>query len=99
MDTRFLKTLLNVIETGSISQTARRMNITPSAVVQRVKALEDEIGHALLQRSGHTMRASPAAIAARDYMLQLLQAESNLIAAAAAASMQACCGSAWCRAS
>lgn len=82
MDTRFLKTLLNVIETGSISQTARRLNITPSAVVQRVKALEDEIGHALLQRSGHTMRASPAAIAARDYMVQLLQAESNLIAAA-----------------
>jgi DNA-binding transcriptional LysR family regulator len=82
MDTRFLKTLLNVIETGSISQTARQLNITPSAVVQRVKALEDEIGHPLLQRSGNAMRASPMATAALDHMRQLLSAERRLISAA-----------------
>lgn len=36
----FLQTLLTVIETGSAAETARRMNITPSAVNQRIKALE-----------------------------------------------------------
>lgn len=82
MDTRFLRTLLSVVETGSISQTARQMNITPSAVIQRVKALEDEIGQPLLQRSGNSMQASPMATAALEHARQLLSAERNLLSAA-----------------
>ena len=75
METRFLQTLISVIETGSLSETARRQNITPSAVVQRIKALEDEIGQPLILRSGHAMRPSVAAMAAMDSIQRLLAAE------------------------
>jgi DNA-binding transcriptional LysR family regulator len=60
METRFLHTFLVVVETCSLAETARRLNITPSAVVQRIKALEDEIGSPLIVRSGHSMRATAA---------------------------------------
>ncbi|MCB8881090.1 LysR family transcriptional regulator [Acidisoma cellulosilytica] len=83
METRFLQTLITVIETGSISETARRMNITPSAVVQRIKALEDEIGQPLILRAGHAMRPSPAATAALTDIHRLLAAERDLKSAAA----------------
>lgn len=82
METRFLQTLISVIETGSLSETARRQNITPSAVVQRIKALEDEIGQPLILRSGHAMRPSVAATAALDSIQRLLAAERAMKAEA-----------------
>lgn len=60
METRFLQTFLSVTETGSMAETARRLNITPSAVTQRIRALEAEIGLPLLQRSGQRIEATPA---------------------------------------
>jgi DNA-binding transcriptional LysR family regulator len=55
METRFIQTFLTVAETGSVAEAARRMNITPSAVTQRVRALEGEVGQSLVQRSGQRM--------------------------------------------
>lgn len=66
METRFLHTFLVIVETGSLAETARRLNITPSAVVQRIKALEDEIGRPLIFRSGHSMRPTAAGEAIVD---------------------------------
>ena len=63
METRFLQTFLTVVETSSLAETARRLNITPSAVVQRIKALEDEIGSPILSRSGHSVRPTGAGAA------------------------------------
>ncbi len=62
METRFLQTFLSVTETASMAETARRLNITPSAVTQRIRALEAEIGLPLLQRSGQRMEATPAGV-------------------------------------
>ncbi len=63
METRFLHALLMVVETSSIAETARRLNVTPSAVAQRIKALEDEIGFPLIHRSGHSMCPTAAGAA------------------------------------
>lgn len=52
METRYLKTLLKVAETGSFSKAAEILHITQSAASQRIKFLEERYGHQLLDRSG-----------------------------------------------
>jgi len=52
METRYLKTLLKVAETGSFSRAAEILHITQSAASQRIKFLEEHYGHQLLDRSG-----------------------------------------------
>jgi DNA-binding transcriptional LysR family regulator len=63
MDTRFLETLVTVVERGSFAEAARRLNITASAVAQRIQAIEAEIGVPLLARSGRTVHPTNAAVA------------------------------------
>ncbi len=53
MDVRFLRSLVAVIETGSIAAAARRENRTAAAISQRVKALERTLGCTLLTRTAH----------------------------------------------
>lgn len=84
METRFLATFLTVVNTGSIAETARRLNITPSAVTQRIRALEDEIGQPLLRRSGQAMRPTSAAEAIVSIAARVLALEDDLKTAASA---------------
>jgi DNA-binding transcriptional LysR family regulator len=63
MDTRFLETFLIVVDDGSIADAARRLNLTPAAVAKRIHALESEIGAVLVNRSGRTIRPTPAGAA------------------------------------
>jgi DNA-binding transcriptional LysR family regulator len=60
MDTHFLESFLAVVEHGSIAEAARRLNLTPAAVAQRLRALEGEIGVRLVSRSGRYISATPA---------------------------------------
>jgi LysR family transcriptional regulator (chromosome initiation inhibitor) len=46
-----LETLLAAVDTGSFDAAARALSVTPSAVSQRVKAMEQLAGQVLLQRS------------------------------------------------
>ncbi|UPG74746.1 LysR family transcriptional regulator (plasmid) [Roseomonas gilardii subsp. gilardii] len=84
METRFLRTFLAVVETSSLAQASRRLGITPSAVVQRIRALEAEIGQPLIRRSGQAMRPTPAAAAILADVGRLLAAEEAVKAAASA---------------
>lgn len=84
METRFLSTFLSVVKTGSIAETARRLNITPSAVTQRMRALEDEIGQPLVRRSGQAMQPTSAANAIVRDAERILALENDLKAAASA---------------
>ena len=72
MDTRFLESFVAVVEQGSLAEAARRLNLTPVAVAQRVRALESEIGARLLFRSGRTVRPTQSGAAilvhARDFL-------------------------------
>jgi len=62
MDTRFLQSLIAVIETGSIAAAARRQNLTAAAVSLRVKTLERSLGCSLLSRAGHSASATEACL-------------------------------------
>lgn len=44
---------------GSLSQAARSLNVTHAAIAQHVRALERHFGHALLERAGQGMAATP----------------------------------------
>src|SRR5438105_12493382 len=63
MDTRFLDSFVTVVDNGSIAEAARRLNLTPAAVAQRIRALENEIGASLVVRSGRTVRPTEAGAA------------------------------------
>lgn len=56
MDIRFISSLIEVVDTGSIAAAARNQMLTPAAVSQRVKALEESLGCQLLSRAGHTAK-------------------------------------------
>jgi DNA-binding transcriptional LysR family regulator len=66
MDSRFLESFVMVAETGSFAETARRLQLTPAAVAQRIHALEAEIGVRLVSRSGRSVRPTPAGTAILD---------------------------------
>lgn len=83
METRFLQTLLTVVETGSLTHTARLLNVTPSAVMQRIKALESEIGSALVHRSGNAMCPTAACGAILADARLVVNAASDIKAAVA----------------
>jgi LysR family transcriptional regulator (chromosome initiation inhibitor) len=54
-----LRTLLTLIEEGTFDAAAQRLRVTPSAVSQRIKVLEQTSGQVLVQRS-NPVRATPA---------------------------------------
>lgn len=60
MDTRFLQSFVHVVESGSIAEAARRLDLTPASVAQRLKALEASVGSQLVARSGRTVRPTVA---------------------------------------
>lgn len=63
MDTRFLQSLIAVVETGSIAGAARREKLTPAAVSQRVQTLERELACRLLARGPHAVRPTEECLA------------------------------------
>jgi len=60
MDTKFLKTFVAVVDTGSMAAASRKLNITPAAVAQQIRALERQIGAPLIRRAGRTVAVTEA---------------------------------------
>jgi DNA-binding transcriptional LysR family regulator len=56
METDYLQSFLLVVDSGSMSEAARRLDLTPAAVAQQVRALERELGATLLARAGRTVQ-------------------------------------------
>ncbi|MVA27296.1 LysR family transcriptional regulator (plasmid) [Agrobacterium vitis] len=78
MDTHFLESFVAVAELGSIAEAARRLDLTASAVSQRIGALEAEMNIELVSRSGRTVLPTPAGTALLPEAKKVLQAISNL---------------------
>lgn len=62
MDTRYLKSLITVVECGSIAHAARVEGLTAAAVSQRILALERQLGFELLSRVGHAAKPTQACL-------------------------------------
>ncbi len=60
MDTRFLESFVQVVDLGSIAAAARYLDLTPTAVSLRLKALEAEVGTSLVERAGRTVKPTQA---------------------------------------
>lgn len=56
MELRQLRYFVAVAEEGSISRAAKRIFLTQPALSRQIKALEEEIGHCLLERQAHSVR-------------------------------------------
>lgn len=72
MDTRFLESFLIVVESGSVAEAARRLDLTPAALAQRIRTLEEEMGIRLVVREGRTTRPTEAGRAILKQARQIL---------------------------
>lgn len=79
LDARKGEALLAVIDNGSFEQAAVRLNLTPSAVSQRVSAMESELGMPLIIRS-KPCRATAAGQRLVQYLRRARLLEDEFIA-------------------
>ena len=78
-----LKTLLEVIRTGSFAAAALRLGYTASAVSQQMAALEKDTGAQLFVRSARTASPTEAAVVMARHAVKVLTDMDALLAAAA----------------
>lgn len=71
MDDRRAEAFLEIIETGSFSEAARRMFVTQPTVTHQIKSLEASLGVRLLDRAGGRVRPTPAGEIAADYLRRI----------------------------
>ncbi|WP_326541803.1 LysR family transcriptional regulator [Pseudorhodoferax sp.] len=81
MDTSYLNTFVLVVQCGSMSEAARRLEITPAAVAHQLRLLERELGTRLLTRAGRTVAPTEAGHRMLERASALLRDLSNLKAA------------------
>ena len=74
------RTLAAVVDEGTLDAAARRLHVTPSAVSQRLRALEDQLGRVVLVRS-KPVRTTPAGDAVVRLARQLELLEHDTLAA------------------
>ena len=79
MDTRQLKTLLAIAESGSFSRAAGVVHLTVSAVSQQIQALEQEVGAQLFDRSSRPPRLTAAGLQMVEAARELVRAAENAI--------------------
>lgn len=60
MEAKWLEDFLSLARTGSFSQSALERNVTQPAFSRRIKALEEWVGVALIDRSSYPTRLTPA---------------------------------------
>jgi len=74
------ETLAAVVDEGSLDGAARRLHVTPSAVSQRIKALEEQLGRVVLVRS-RPVRTTEAGAAVVRLARQTALLEHDALAA------------------
>lgn len=63
MDFKRLRILRELADRGTVGATAEAMNVTPSAVSQQLKTLQEELGVVLVEKSGRGVRLTEAGLA------------------------------------
>jgi DNA-binding transcriptional LysR family regulator len=82
MDLKRLRILRELSDRGTVGATAEAMDVTPSAVSQQLKTLQDELGVVLVEKSGRGVRLTEAgramAAAAADVSTAMARAEATV---------------------
>lgn len=78
MDTKFLESLIAVVEAGSIANAARSQGLTAAAVSQRIRVLETELDCDLLSRSAHAAAPTAACLRILPVARALVRDAANL---------------------
>jgi DNA-binding transcriptional LysR family regulator len=84
MDTSFLASFLLTVDTGSMAEAARRLDLTPAAIAQQIRSLERELGVTLISRVGRTVRPTDAGHGVVERARAVLREITDLKAAAQA---------------
>ncbi len=82
MNTEFLHSFVTVLDHGSMAEAARRLQLTPAAVAQQIRALERDMGTRLVARVGRTVAATEAGGRIAQRARALLAQAAELRAAA-----------------
>ena len=78
MEFQQLKALLSVAETGSVTQAARQLMLTQPAVSKQLRALEEELGEALFDRTTKPLITTRTGKAALEQARRILQMSEDL---------------------
>lgn len=79
MESLYLKTLVEVIKTGSISQAAETLCVTQPAVSRRIKCIEKHYGYPLFDRSAQTLHLTSPGKLIFEKAVKLLEVERELL--------------------
>jgi DNA-binding transcriptional LysR family regulator len=81
LETLYLESFVTVAECGSMAEAARRLNMTPTALAQRMRVLERDFGISLIGRSGRTVRVTEGGARLLSHAKQFLREARDLRAA------------------
>jgi LysR family transcriptional regulator (chromosome initiation inhibitor) len=89
IDNAQLAAFAETIREGSFDLAARKLNVTPSAISQRIKLLEERMGQVLIQRST-PCQATAAGRPLLRYAEELALLESEALSALGVVLMRRC---------
>ncbi|MFC5722871.1 LysR family transcriptional regulator [Streptomyces gamaensis] len=78
MELRQLTYLVTVVEEASFTRAAARLHVAQPGVSSQIRLLEKELGEALLDRSGRTVRPTPVGAAVLPYARAALEAVAGI---------------------
>lgn len=78
MDLRQLLTFRTVVDKGSFSQAAEELEVSQPAVSFQIRALEERLGHRLLDRSGRRVAVTEAGEVVYRYARRMIGLEAEL---------------------
>ena len=78
MDSVYLKTLVEVFQTGSFTKTAEKLCVTQSAVSRRIQFLESQYGCTLVDRSGPSLKPTSEGTLVMEKALKIMEIEKDL---------------------
>jgi DNA-binding transcriptional LysR family regulator len=81
LDTDQLRSFLAIVDTGSFTKAAERVNKTQSAVSMHVRRLEEQLACALFVKHGRGAKLSPQGEKLIDFARKIVQVEAGAVAA------------------
>lgn len=78
MNTKYLKTLITILETGSFQKAAIKLNYTQSTVTAQIKQLEEELSIKLFEKIGRQMKLTEAGKDILPGIKTILQGEEQI---------------------